>query len=211
MTFIGYEPGSKGYQFWDKDSQSIVIVMMTIGHRIQLHLHLVHHCRCPLRHHQVQRNQKRGSHPQRKKPLGQMKSLALPFHQNPICEAVYSEVRDHSITCNQGSDRRFPKQVHPNSLKRGSPPEGPSLELEPEDSESLYATDRGSPRQLQSPSADPLNIGKMLINAVQIDTLSTYKQAMKSPLKLRWQEATRDKYNSLVEMGTWILVSLPKH
>ena len=25
MTFIGYEPGSKGYQFWDKDSQSVVI------------------------------------------------------------------------------------------------------------------------------------------------------------------------------------------
>ena len=25
MTFIGYELGSKGYQFWDKDSQSIVI------------------------------------------------------------------------------------------------------------------------------------------------------------------------------------------
>ena len=25
MTFIGYEQGSKGYQFWDKDSQSVVI------------------------------------------------------------------------------------------------------------------------------------------------------------------------------------------
>ena len=25
MTFISYEPGSKGYQFWDKDSWSIVI------------------------------------------------------------------------------------------------------------------------------------------------------------------------------------------
>ena len=25
MTFIGYEPGSKGYQFWDKDSQFVVI------------------------------------------------------------------------------------------------------------------------------------------------------------------------------------------
>ena len=25
MTFIGYEPGSKGYQFWDKDSQSVMI------------------------------------------------------------------------------------------------------------------------------------------------------------------------------------------
>ena len=25
MTFISYEPGSKGYQFWDEDSQSVVI------------------------------------------------------------------------------------------------------------------------------------------------------------------------------------------
>ena len=25
MTFIGYEPGSKEYQFWDKDSRSVVI------------------------------------------------------------------------------------------------------------------------------------------------------------------------------------------
>ena len=25
MTFIGYEPGSKGYQFWDKDSRFVVI------------------------------------------------------------------------------------------------------------------------------------------------------------------------------------------
>ena len=25
MTFIGYEPGSKGYQFWDKDSRSVII------------------------------------------------------------------------------------------------------------------------------------------------------------------------------------------
>lgn len=25
MVFVGYEPGSKGYQFWDKDSHSIVL------------------------------------------------------------------------------------------------------------------------------------------------------------------------------------------
>ena len=94
-------------------------------------------------------------------------------------------------------------------LPQGSPPEGLSPELEPEDDESLYATDGGSPRR--SPSADPLNIGKLLINAVQIDTPSTYKQAMKSPLKTEWQEATRDEFNSLTEMGTWILVSPPKN
>ena len=33
---------------------------------------------------------------------------------------------------------------------------------------------------------------------------------MRSPLKTKWQEATRDEYNSLTEMGTWILVSPPK-
>ena len=96
-------------------------------------------------------------------------------------------------------------------LPHDSPPEGSDPELEPEDNESLYATDGGSSRRSRSPSADPLNIGKLRINAVQLDTLSTYKQAMRSPLKLKWQEATRDKYNSLTEMGTWILVSPPKH
>ena len=96
-------------------------------------------------------------------------------------------------------------------LPHDSPPEGPSLELEPEDSESLYATDGGSPWHSRSPSTDPLNIGKLLIHAVQLDTLSTYKQAMRTPLKDKWQEATRDEYNSLTEMGTWILVSPPKN
>ena len=96
-------------------------------------------------------------------------------------------------------------------LPHASPPEGPSLELEAEDNESLYATDGGSSRQSCSPSTDPLNIGNLLINAVQLDTLSTYKQAMRSPLKSKWQEATRDEYNSLTEMGTWILVSPPKN
>ena len=96
-------------------------------------------------------------------------------------------------------------------LPHNLPPEGPSPELEAEDNESLYTTDGGSPRRSQSPSADPLNIGKLLIHAVQLDTPSTYKQAMRLPLKLKWQEATTDEYRSLTEMGTWILVSPPKH
>ena len=96
-------------------------------------------------------------------------------------------------------------------LPHDSPTEGPSPELEAEDNESFYAADGGSPRRSRSPSADPLNMGKLLINAVQLDTPSTYKQAMRPPLKSKWQEATRDEYNSLTEMGTWILVSLPKN
>ena len=34
---------------------------------------------------------------------------------------------------------------------------------------------------------------------------------MRSTLKDKWQEATWDEYNSLIEMGTWILVSPPKN
>ena len=93
-------------------------------------------------------------------------------------------------------------EVSSSQLPHDSPPEGQSPELEAEDNESLYATDGGSPPRSRSPSADPLNIGKLLINAMQLDTPSTYKQAMRSPLKLKWQEATRDEYNSLTEMGT---------
>ena len=102
-------------------------------------------------------------------------------------------------------------EVSSSRLPPNSPPEGLSPELEAEDNESLYATNGGSPRRSRSPSADHLNIGKLLINAMQLDTPSTYKQAMRSPLKLKWQEATRDEFNSLTEMGTWILVSLPKN
>ena len=51
-------------------------------------------------------------------------------------------------------------------LPHNLPPEGPSPELEAEDNESLYATDGGSPRRSRSPSTDPLNIGKLLMNAV---------------------------------------------
>ena len=91
------------------------------------------------------------------------------------------------------------------------PPEGPGPELDSEDNKSLYTTNSDTHLRLQSPSTDPLNIGKLLRNAVQTDTPSTYKQAMRSPLKEKWQEATRDKFNSLTEMSTWILVALPKN
>ena len=69
-----------------------------------------------------------------------MKSLALLFLWNLIHKAVFSEVQDHSITCDPGSNWNNPKQVHHDSLKE-THLEGPSLELESEDNESLYATD----------------------------------------------------------------------
>ena len=97
----------------DQSSPQRPIAMMTIGHRVQLHLHLVHHHRCPLRIHQNQKIREEND----QKPLGQMKSLALPFHRNPTPEAVFSEVRDHGIICDQGSVPRFLKRVRHDSLR----------------------------------------------------------------------------------------------
>ena len=146
MTFIGYEQGSKGYQFWDKDSQSIVIShdvkfdkskfpnrkdldyknpfadkkRRLISFKNQrkttdesdesdnntdkglvipatsdsdddhrpLHPAPPPPCtplQCPLNTHQVTNIIKRGN-PKRKKPLGQMKSLALPFQ---LVKSIY--------------------------------------------------------------------------------------------------------------------------
>ena len=43
-------------------------------------------------------------------------SLAPPFHRNLTHEAVFSEVRDHGITCDQGSNTMSLKRVHHDSL-----------------------------------------------------------------------------------------------
>ena len=143
MTFIGYEQGSKGYQFWDKDSQSVIIShdvrfdKSKFPHRKDLDYknpfadekrqstsvknwrkttnesdtntdvglvipvmsdsdddHRPLHpappppctpLQCPLNTHQVTNIIKRGN-PKRKKPLGQMKSLALPFQ---LVKSIY--------------------------------------------------------------------------------------------------------------------------
>ena len=102
-----------------------------------------------------------------------------------------------------------PKESSSTLPQRESPPEGPSPELDSEDSESLYATDGDMHPRDQSLSTDPLNIGKLLIHAVQIEAPSTFKQAMRLPLEQKWQDAAQDEYNSLIEMGTWILVAPP--
>ena len=184
--------------------------MMTIGHRIQLQLlNPVHHLRCPPKN-------SPGSKSKLRKP-SKTEKTTRPDEKPSTAISLEPDTRGSVFgsTRPQYNLRPRKRQDIPNAsssqLPQGSPPEGHSPELELEDNESLYATNGGSPRRSRSPSADPLNIGKLLINAMQIDTPSTYKQALRSPLKSKWQEATRDEFNSLTEMGTWILVSPPKN
>ena len=264
MTFIGYEPGSKGYQFWDKDSRSIVISRDVKFDESKFPYRKDLDYKNPFadkkrRSISVKNRRKttnesdtdteeglvipstsdsdddhRPSHPALPPPGapppvppknspgsgstgGKRQKTTRPDEKPSTTISTEPDTRGSVFGSMRPRYNLRPRKRHDipevssSQLPPKSPPEGPSLELDTEDNKSLYATDGGSPRRSRSPSADPLNIGKLLINAMQLDTLSTYKQAMRSPLKLKWQEATRDEYNSLVEMGTWILVSLPKN
>ena len=264
MTFIGYEPGSKGYQFWDKDSRSVVISRdvkfdeSKFPHRKDLDY------KNPFadekrRSISVKNRRKttnesdtnteegliipstsdsdkdhRPSHPAPPPPVspppvppknspgsgnkgGKRQKTTRPDEKPSTTISSEPDTRGSVFGSTRPQYNLRPRKQHnipkvsSSRLPHNSPPEGPSPELEMEDNESLYATDGGSPQRSRSPSADPLNIGKLLIHAVQIDTPSTFKQAMRSPHRTKWQEATKDEYNSLIEMGTWILVSPPKN
>ena len=264
MTFIGYEPGSKGYQFWDKDSRSVVISRdvkfneSKFPHRKDLDYKnpfankkkrsiSVKNWRKTTDESDTDTEEglvipsmsdsdddHRPSHPAPPPPGapppvppksspgskntgGKRQKTTRPDEKPSTTISLEPDTRGSVFGSTRPWYNLQPRKRHDipeassSRLPHDSPPEGHSPELEAEDNESLYATNGGSPRPSRSPSADPLNIGKLLIHAVQLDTPSTYKQAMRLPLKLKWQEATRDEFNSLTEMGIWILVSPPKN
>ena len=186
MTFISYEQGSQGYQFWDKESRSVVISCDVKFDKSKFPNRKDLDYRNPFADKKRQStsvknwrrttnesdksdkntevglvipstsnsdDDHRPSHPappppgapptvppklsrgsktpKARKPsitdktLGQMKSLALLFLWNLIHKAGFSEVRDHSITCDPGSNWNNPKQVHHDSLKETHPRKDP--------------------------------------------------------------------------------------
>ena len=78
-------------------------------------------------------------------------------------------------------------------------------------------------QELCSESPDPLNINPDInnfeplirVDGVEINMFDEnqpqlYKEAMASDDSEKWQVAIKDKYDGLIEMGTWKLVDLPK-
>ena len=216
MTFISYEPGSKGYQFWDKYSRSVVISRdvkfdeSRFPHRKDLDY------KNPFADEKRRsisvKNRRRTtdeSDTDTKEGLvipstSDIDDDHRPSHPAPPPPGAPPPVPPKNspgskITGGKRSKTTRPDEkprttISPEPDTRGSvfgstrprynlrprkrhdipeasssrpphvpPPEGPSPELETEDNESLYATDGGSPRRSRSPSADPLNIGKLLI------------------------------------------------
>ena len=201
MTFISYEPGSKRYQFWDKDSRSIVISCDVKFDESKFPNRKDLDYKNPFadekrRSISVKNWRKttdesdtdtevglvipstsnsddnhRPSHPA--PPPPDAPPLVPPKHspgnnkpkvRKPTMEKTTRPDEKPSTTISPEPDTRGsvfgstrprynlrPRKRHDipkassSRLPQGSPPEGPSPELEPEDSESLYATDGGSP------------------------------------------------------------------
>ena len=89
------------------------------------------------------------------------------------------------------------------SPQHSSPPK-----LEPVEEQGYHTASGGSTLEKpHGPSLDLLNIGKLLVYAFQ-ETSQTLKQALRMADSEKWLTASEEEYNSLIEMGTWKLVSL---
>ena len=89
------------------------------------------------------------------------------------------------------------------SPQHSSPPK-----LEPVGEQGYHTASGGSTLEKpHGPSLDLLNIGKLLVYAFQ-ETSQTLKQALRMADSEKWLTASEEEYNSLIEMGTWKLVSL---
>ena len=86
----------------------------------------------------------------------------------------------------------------------GSPPK-----LEPVGDIGYETASGGETPEHGSPSLDLLNISNLLMYAFQEEEPQTLKQALKTANHEKWLAVSEEEYKSLVEMGTWKLVSLP--
>ena len=197
MTFISYEPGSKGYQFWDKDSRSIVIFHGVKFNKSKFPYRKDLDYKNPFTDEKRRsisvKNQRRTtdvsdtdteaglvipstsnsgdnhkpSHPALPPPGAPplvppktspgSKNTKEKKHKTPRPDekpsttislepdtrgSVFGSTRPRYNL--QPRKRPDVPEVGPSQLPHGSPPEGPSPELEPGDDELLYATDGGS-------------------------------------------------------------------
>ena len=125
---------------WDWSSLQCPIAMMTTGHRIQLHLHLVHHHRCPPKTPQDQKL-KEGKKQKTTRPDEKPSTTISPEPDTRGSDFGSTRPR---YNLRPRKRRDIPK-ASSSRLPHDLPPEGPSPELETEDNESLYATNGGSP------------------------------------------------------------------
>ena len=197
MIFVCYKPGSKGYQFWDAAHHCIEISRDVKFNEAQF----------PAK--EVNKNQASTND----LPISESDNdsdqsgleLVIPAHPSPT-----APIPGHSASGSQNpSAITHPNPpIAPPAVQSGSQPSGsgptPAGPVHPIPRYSLRPTKEHIARQ--QPSGDSINA--ILANMFQ-EVPNSYREAMNSEDSDKWQAASQEEFNGLIEMGVWRLVDRP--
>ena len=194
MIFVGYEPGSKGYQFWDAAHQRIEIS------------------------HDVKFNETLFPAKEANKNQASMNDLPISESDNDSDQSgleliIPAQPPPQPLSPGQSTPPK--KQTHLNPPI--APPVGPQgaqpsrsrqtpvVSEPPVPRYSLRQTKERVAHQSQ-PSTE--NINAILANMFQ-EVPNSYREAMNSEESDKWLAASQDEFDGLTEMGVWKLVDRP--
>ena len=200
MIFIGYEPGSKGYQFWDAAHQCFEIS-------------------CDVKFEDIQFPVKESKSTQ---------SIPAPLSNCQIPESDNesdSSGLDPVNLAQPPTRPLFPGHTAPGPSSQSATPPSPPLPRAPRglntplpDMETAlsqppvpqysFRPTKGQEQQQPQAGTSTGNINKILIHMFQ-EVPNSYREAMSSPDKEKWLAASKEEFKGLTEMGVWKLVDRP--
>ena len=202
MIFIGYEPGSKGYQFCDAAHQHFEIF-----HDVKFketlfpakETKLAQPTLAPLSNHQFPESDNESD------SLGlDLVNLAQPPNRPP---SPGQSASGQPAIPSQSARLQSPPQA-PQGSNALLPPDTGTAPLQP--TAPQYPLHQMKAREQRQPQARPSteNINSILMHMFQ-EVPNSYREAMASPDQEKWLAASQEEFEGLTEMGVWKLVDHP--
>ena len=197
MIFVGYEPGSKGYQFWDAAHQCFEISHDVKFEETQFpakESKLTQSIPAPSSDHQLPESDNE-SDSSGLDPVSLVQPPTRPPHPGQTASAP------------------SPQSARPPSPPLPRAPQGSNASLPDMETAPLqppaprYSFHPTKAQEQPQPQAGTLtgNINEILVHMFQ-EVPNSYREAMSSPDKEKWLVASTEEFEGLTEMGIWKLV-----
>ena len=207
MIFVGYEPGSKGYQFWDAAHQHFEISRDVTFEETQFpvkELKSTQSIPAPLSNCQIPESDTESD------SSGlDLVNLAQPPTRPPspgLPALGSSNMRSQS-------SRPPSPPIAPPRVPQGSNAPLPDTEtapLQPPTPQYLFCPTKAQEQPQPQASSSYRNTNKVLIHMFQ-EVPNSYREAMSSPEKDKWLAVLTEEFEGLTEMGIWKLVDCPNN